>query len=336
MITICLDAAHGLHGKNVKRSPNGTEEWFLNASVCDKIERILQNYDVNIIRLDDVTGEVDKQISERVDKAIESKPSAVISIHHNIIGNGNWISSDQTGDFISINTSKSVHSKEQYIAELILSNYSKQSNLKNNHSHTSKMLICNYEDYSVDNCIKLSINGACINDPLSYTYAISEQGKDIYAESVASALIHGLGLIKKNILAKSSEKINYYVRKSFKNNSSEVFRSIDINSAITVCNEYNGYSVYSNKGELIHKSTHGKIPTGAKQPYLLEAIVNTVTGLSLRVSEDPNSDRIVLLEYGSKVKILDRGALGQYWKVKASIDGKTIIGYMYGKYLRLI
>lgn len=196
--------------------------------------------------------------------------------------------------------------------------------------------MCNYDDYNNDKCVKIVIEGANLSNPLSHAYASSDVGKEAFASSVANALIKEFKLTKKNILSRSSEKIMYYVRKSLNDRPSELFRTPDLNNAVSVCNEYNGYSVYKNNGELIHKSTYGKIPTGAKNPYLLRAVVNSVTGLYVRASESPNSDRLGLVPYGSEVKILDRGALNQYWHVKAVIDGKPVVGYMYGKYLRLI
>lgn len=332
--TICLDAGHALHGRNVKRVPDGMEEWLLNASVCDKIERYLNQYDVNIVRLDDVTGDNDYSISDRTEKAKSNNPIALISIHHKI-SDDTWL--HVTDAFVNAYVSRNVHSKEQMIAEKILSKYHQYSKYENGHSHISKMLMCNYSDYVDDHCVKVILESPDLCNPLTYVQSSSEKGKEDYALSVAETLIEEFQLAKKNIITRSGETIMYLVRKSLHNSSSEKFRSTNLENAISICNEFCGHSVYNGKtGEVIHKSTFGKIPTDARRPYSLEARVNSVTGLALRVSEDPISDRIALLNYGSKVKILDRGVLNPYWHVEASVDGKMVSGYIYGKYLKLI
>ena len=50
-----LDAGHGLKTPG-KQTPTGIKEWTLNDKVADKVEYLLSDYDVEIIRTDNDEG----------------------------------------------------------------------------------------------------------------------------------------------------------------------------------------------------------------------------------------------------------------------------------------
>lgn len=88
---IAIDAGHGLHtlGKRCLDSidPNETREWVLNNRIATRMEQLLSEYeDVETMRLDDVTGEVDVSINspnKRANKANYWGADWCFSIHHN-------------------------------------------------------------------------------------------------------------------------------------------------------------------------------------------------------------------------------------------------------------
>ena len=85
-IKICIDAGHGLpsYKKCLKSlDPNQTKEWWLNDRIADKLEVTLREYDCEVLRTDDTTGEQDISLSKRVEKANNYKADVFISIHHN-------------------------------------------------------------------------------------------------------------------------------------------------------------------------------------------------------------------------------------------------------------
>lgn len=89
MFKLAQDAGHGRYtaGKRCDKrfDPNETREWVLNDRVARKVAKLLtENYeDVEILRVDDVTGETDVDIYERA--AIANKWGADMyqSYHHN-------------------------------------------------------------------------------------------------------------------------------------------------------------------------------------------------------------------------------------------------------------
>lgn len=89
---ICIDAGHCLStpGKRCLKSIdlNETREWVLNSRVADKLEAILAGYSCQTMRVDDVTGQRDVPLSQRVAAANRARADVYLSIHHNAGING--------------------------------------------------------------------------------------------------------------------------------------------------------------------------------------------------------------------------------------------------------
>lgn len=88
MFKLALNAGHGINtaGKRCLKSidKNETREWVLNNRICCKIEEKLENYDgIEIKRMDDTTGQVDKTVATRAKNANSFGADLYLSIHHN-------------------------------------------------------------------------------------------------------------------------------------------------------------------------------------------------------------------------------------------------------------
>lgn len=88
MFKLAISAGHylGTPGKRCDKSldPNETREWWLNDRVADKLEKILAEYDgIEILRVDDTTGEKNVTLDERVIAANKWGADFYLSIHHN-------------------------------------------------------------------------------------------------------------------------------------------------------------------------------------------------------------------------------------------------------------
>lgn len=91
MFKLALNAGHYKYtaGKrcNYTIDPNETREWVLNDRICDKIEKILAEYDgIEVLRIDDTTGETDVSLANRTTKANNWGADFWLSIHHNAAG----------------------------------------------------------------------------------------------------------------------------------------------------------------------------------------------------------------------------------------------------------
>ena len=91
MFKLALNAGHYKYtaGKRCLKAidPNETREWVLNDRICDKIQKILAEYDgIEVLRIDDTTGEVDTSLSNRTTKANKWGADFYLAIHHNAAG----------------------------------------------------------------------------------------------------------------------------------------------------------------------------------------------------------------------------------------------------------
>ena len=84
----CLDAGHCLltpERRCLKSlDPNETQEWVLNNRIAIYVAKYLEEYDCEVERVDDITGETDVSLQDRVAKANSLNATAYISIHHNV------------------------------------------------------------------------------------------------------------------------------------------------------------------------------------------------------------------------------------------------------------
>ena len=88
MFKIALSAGHGKNtaGKRCmkKLDPCETREWLLNSRIVDKAEKLLAGYnDVELLRLDDRSGDTDVALNARSKAANAWGADLYLAIHHN-------------------------------------------------------------------------------------------------------------------------------------------------------------------------------------------------------------------------------------------------------------
>ena len=91
MFKLALNAGHYKYtaGKRCHADidPKQTREWVLNDRICDKIQKILAEYDgIEVLRIDDTSGEVDTSLANRTTKANNWGADFYLSVHHNAAG----------------------------------------------------------------------------------------------------------------------------------------------------------------------------------------------------------------------------------------------------------
>lgn len=89
---VAIDAGHGYHtsGRRCLKQLDAqeTREWTLNAGVAEEVIRHLTRCGVEVVRLDDATGERDVPLASRSGKANGENCAYCVSIHHNAGING--------------------------------------------------------------------------------------------------------------------------------------------------------------------------------------------------------------------------------------------------------
>ncbi len=182
---IGLDAGHGLHtaGKQTLNGSKGViKEWVLNNAVCKEIERILQDYDVTVIRTDDTTGKVDRRLDERVAISNAYGCDVLLSIHHNAGGG--------TGIEVYYHTHGTDEDKR--LASVVASKLAKRTMMKNRGVKHKKFSILNCRATAV------LVEGGFMDSEHDYYQITSEYGQRAYAIAVVESLEIFFGLKKIN------------------------------------------------------------------------------------------------------------------------------------------
>lgn len=106
---IAVDAGHGRNTIG-KRTPAGEREWTFNNAVVVALMGELKNYEnVQVLRLDDPTGNTDVPINTRVRKANDWGADVVVSVHQNA-SKGVW--GNHTGAETYVYSTKSVEANK--------------------------------------------------------------------------------------------------------------------------------------------------------------------------------------------------------------------------------
>lgn len=135
MTKIALDAGHGRNTAG-KRSPSDEREWEFNNKVLLACAAKLNTYEnVQILRLDDPTGNTDVPLLTRTNKANAWKADVLVSIHHNALA-GKWHSGGGIETFVQEKTASKA-SKD--IASIVQSRIVKAMGLRDRGVKTSNL-----------------------------------------------------------------------------------------------------------------------------------------------------------------------------------------------------
>lgn len=132
-ILISIGAGHylGTPGKKCLKSidKNETKEWVLNDRVADKVEKMLEQYDCQTMRVDDTTGQNGISLQDRVAAANNANADVAIAIHHNAgIKGGN-------GGGIVIYQRPNATQKEKVLQEAVYRHTVNTTGLKGNRAN---------------------------------------------------------------------------------------------------------------------------------------------------------------------------------------------------------
>lgn len=130
MIKIAIDAGHGKYtaGKRCLKSldPKETREWVLNSRIADKLQALLKDYECEVRRVDDITGETDVSLGNRCKAANNWGADFYLSVHHNAGVNGG------KGGGVVIYTHPNTKQSTHTIRDIIYAEVIKENKLKGN------------------------------------------------------------------------------------------------------------------------------------------------------------------------------------------------------------
>jgi hypothetical protein len=197
MFKLALDAGHGLNTKG-KQTPDGIKEWALNDIICDEIQKILKNYNCEILRLDNNEGKVDESLIKRLNRALDWGAKVIVSIHHNAY-KGVW--GNHSGVEVYIDNRPTEEDKK--LANLIYGNLVNKTGLKGRGIKNANFTIIN-----TNKTIAVLCEGGFMDSKTDYKIITSPSGQRAYAESVAEAIIEMFNLKKKSKKTEKEEDVS--------------------------------------------------------------------------------------------------------------------------------
>jgi len=185
---IVLDAGHALNTAGNK-TPDGIFEWALNNGVALAVAKQLADYEVEISRVDDVTGNKDISLAERVSRTNRIMPDAFVSIHHNAY-TSKWGMHSGVEVFYNLNRKNNI---EKTIATEMSANLANNTGLKNRGAKTAAfyVLTCNPK------IIAVLAEGGFMDSTIDHKIITAAKGQEDYARAISDALIKHLKLVKK-------------------------------------------------------------------------------------------------------------------------------------------
>ena len=199
MKKLVLDAGHGYNtgGKRTLNGANGiVREWTMNNNVAKYAAELLKDYDVEITRVDDTTGNTDVPLLTRTNKINQIKPDLFVSVHHNA-NTGVWGNWSYVCAFYNVKKPK----RDVDLAVMFAAEISKLTGIKNNgglpDTRAAQGSIHMVRE-TLSTIPSVLCKGGFMDSTIDYPIITSEKGQKAYGQAIANVCISYLGL-KKNI-----------------------------------------------------------------------------------------------------------------------------------------
>lgn len=249
MFKLAINAGHYYYtsGKRClkKLDSNETREWTLNDRIVDKIEKMLSEYDgVEILRLDDTTGQKGISIEDRVAKANAWGADFYLPIHHNA-----GIQGGSGGGIVAYIYSGKVTAETVEWQKDLYNTLIKKTGLKGNRS--TPLAKANLYECRAPKCPSVLLELGFMDSKTDVPIILTDDFATKAAEACVEVIVKRGNLSKKAEPAQPTVKMYYRVAKAYKDGKYE--------------GQVGAYTVLANA---ITKATEVKLPvfdwTGTK------------------------------------------------------------------------
>ena len=191
--TITLDAGHGFNTNGKRAYDDSFREWQINDRVATKVEQGLESrYGVNVIRVDDVTGQTDVGLRERVNRAVQAKSDLHISIHQNAFGDV------APNDITGTETFYHLDEESRRLADKITANMARNMGRNNRMAKSANELnLFIPREMTKQGIPSVLAEGINMFNEEDVRYMMTEKYANDYAEAVIEAIVKQYNLIYK-------------------------------------------------------------------------------------------------------------------------------------------
>ena len=191
--TITLDAGHGFNTSGKRAYDDSFREWQINDRVATKVEQGLESrYGVNVIRVDDVTGQTDVGLRERVNRAVQAKSDLHISIHQNAFGDV------APNDITGTETFYHLDEESRRLADKITANMARNMGRNNRMAKSANELnLFIPREMTKQGIPSVLAEGINMFNEEDVRYMMTEKYADDYSQAVIDAIVQQYNLISK-------------------------------------------------------------------------------------------------------------------------------------------
>ena len=191
--TITLDAGHGFNTSGKRAYDDSFREWQINDRVATKVEQGLESrYGVNVIRVDDVTGQMVVGLRERVNRAVQAKSDLHISIHQNAFGDV------APNDITGTETFYHLDEESRRLADKITANMARNMGRNNRMAKSANELnLFIPREMTKQGIPSVLAEGINMFNEEDVRYMMTEKYANDYAEAVIEAIVKQYNLIYK-------------------------------------------------------------------------------------------------------------------------------------------
>ena len=191
--TITLDAGHGFFTDGKRAYDDSFREWQINDRVGTKVEQGLESrYGVNVVRVDDVTGQTDVGLRERVNRAVQAKSDLHISIHQNAFGDV------APNDITGTETFYHLDEESRRLADKITANMARNMGRNNRMAKSANELnLFIPREMTKQGIPSVLAEGINMFNEEDVRYMMTEKYANDYAEAVIEAIVKQYNLIYK-------------------------------------------------------------------------------------------------------------------------------------------
>lgn len=243
MIKIGLDAGHGMNTPG-KRTPSGEREWSFNNKVIKATtDRLNQYENIQVIRLDDASGNNDISLTARTNKANTEKVALVVSFHHNA-NSGIWGTWGGTETY----TYNGSYPETERLAKLIHTRVMTAYGLRDR-----GLKKADFHMLRATNMPTVLVEGGFMDSSIDILKLRDDNVLRNAGIGVADGIAEYLGLKLKVVVAPTPVPVGelFRVRKSWEDAKSQIGAYGNLESAINLAKE-RGYNVYNDKGVLVY------------------------------------------------------------------------------------
>jgi len=244
-LKLAIDAGHAFNTAG-KRTPDGEREWTFNNKVALALTEEINKYEgVQVIRLDDPTGNYDVPLLNRTNKANTEKADLLVSIHHNAF-QGVWGTHGGTETIIWNGTYGSKSTTKSF-ATLVLNKILPAYGLR-----SRGVKEANLHMLRESNMTAVTIEGGFMDSTTDIVKLRDDNVLKNVGIAIAKAVAEFKGLKLKEV-PKPVEPTPqpptelYRIRKTWEDEKSQIGAYANLDSAISVALS-SGYNVYNSKG----------------------------------------------------------------------------------------